>query len=61
MECYTPYPVEEAAEALHFHQNRVPLICLMGGLLGLTTAFLMEAWINTLAYPLTIAGRLLLT
>ncbi len=61
MECYTPYPVEEAAEALHFHNNRVPLICLLGGLLGLSTAFLMESWINTLAYPLNIAGRPLMS
>jgi hypothetical protein len=57
MECYTPYPVEEAAEALHFHKNRVPLLTLLGGLLGVTTAFLMETWINVWSYPLNIAGR----
>ncbi|HEY8996351.1 MAG TPA: DUF3341 domain-containing protein [Edaphobacter sp.] len=57
MECYTPYPVEEAAEALHFHKNRVPLLCLLGGLMGLTTAYLMETWIAVYAYPLNIAGR----
>jgi hypothetical protein len=57
MECYTPYPVEEAAEALHFHKNRVPLITLIGGVMGLTTAFLMETWINVWGYPLNIAGR----
>ncbi|HEY5329800.1 MAG TPA: DUF3341 domain-containing protein [Acidobacteriaceae bacterium] len=57
MECYTPYPVEEAAEALHFHKNRVPLVCLLGGLAGLITAFLMETWIAVYAYPLNIAGR----
>jgi len=57
MECYTPYPVEEAAEALEFHKTRVPLVCLVGGLMGVTTAFLMETWINVWAYPLNIAGR----
>jgi hypothetical protein len=57
MECYTPYPVEEAAEALHFHKTRVPMVCLIGGLMGVTTAFLMETWINVWAYPLNIAGR----
>ncbi len=61
MECYTPYPVEEAAEALDFHKNYVPLICLLGGIMGLTTAFLMETWINTMAYPLNIAGRPLMS
>jgi hypothetical protein len=57
MECYTPYPVEEAADALHFHTTRVPLVCLIGGLMGVTTAFLMETWIAVWAYPLNIAGR----
>jgi len=57
MECYTPYPVEEAAVALHFHKTRVPLVCLLGGLMGLTTAFLMQMWINVWGYPLNIAGR----
>ncbi|GGA71004.1 membrane protein [Edaphobacter acidisoli] len=57
MECYTPYPVEEAASALRFHKTRVPLVCLVGGLMGLTTAFSMETWINVWAYPLNIGGR----
>ena len=57
MECYTPYPVEEAAAALDFHKTRVPLLCLVGGLMGVTTAFLMETWISVYGYPLNIAGR----
>ena len=57
MECYTPYPVEECAVALRFHKNRVPLVTLIGGLMGVTTAFLMETWINIWGYPLNIAGR----
>ena len=54
MECYTPYPVEEAAEALRFHKTRVPLLCLMGGLCGLTTGALLEIWVNVWGYPLNI-------
>ena len=57
MECYTPYPVEEAAEALPFHKTRVPLVCLLGGVLGLTTGFLMESWIAVISYPINVAGR----
>ena len=34
MDCYTPYPVEEAAEAIGFHRNKVPLVTLIGGLMG---------------------------
>ena len=57
MECYTPYPVEEAAEALRFHKTRVPLMCLLGGVMGLTTGWLMETWMNVWSYPLNVAGR----
>jgi hypothetical protein len=57
MECYTPYPVEEAAVALRFHKNRVPLVTLLGGLMGVTTALLMETWIAVWSYPLNIGGR----
>jgi len=57
MECYTPYPVEEAAIALRFHKTGVPLVCLLGGIMGLITAFGMETWINVWAYPLNIGGR----
>ncbi len=57
MDCYTPYPVEEAAEAIGFHRNNVSLVCLIGGLLGVATMFSLESWISVWAYPLNIAGR----
>ena len=57
LDCYTPYPCEEAAEAIGFHRNYVPLITLVGGLMGCGAMFLMETWINVWAYPLNIAGR----
>ena len=34
MDAYTPYPIEELADAIGFEKTRVPLICLMGGILG---------------------------
>ena len=34
-----------------------PLTMLLGGLLGVTTAFLMETWITVWSYPMNIAGR----
>ena len=57
MECYTPYPVEETATALNCHKTSVPLVCLIGGILGLVTAYMMETWISVWAYPLNIGGR----
>jgi hypothetical protein len=57
LDCYTPYPCEEAAEAIGFHRNYVPLLTLMGALMGCVAMFLMETWINVWAYPLNIGGR----
>src|SRR5947209_18895577 len=57
MDCYTPYPVEEAAEAIGFHTNRVPLLCLIGGLMALAATFSLEPSVSVIAYPLNIAVR----
>ena len=57
MDCYTPYPVEEAIDAIGCRSNTVPLLTLVGGLLGGTVMFALEEWISTIDYPLNIGGR----
>jgi hypothetical protein len=57
LDCYTPYACEEAAEAIGFHRNYVPLVTLIGGLMGCVAMFLMETWINVWEFPLNSAGR----
>ena len=50
MDCYTPYPVEEAAAAIGFHRDNVSLVCLLGGLMGVLAMFSLETWISVWAY-----------
>ena len=57
MDAYSPQPVHGLAEAIGFKKNRVALICLVGGLLGLASAYVLQAWINLIAYPENIGGR----
>lgn len=57
MDAYSPFPIEEASEALGFHKTRVPLIVLLGGLLGGLSGFFLQYWINVISYPLNIGGR----
>jgi hypothetical protein len=57
MDCYTPYPVEEAAEAIGAHANHVPLITLIGGILGGSSIFALCWWISVVAYPINVGGR----
>jgi hypothetical protein len=57
LDAYAPFPVEELSEAIGFHKNGVALICLIGGVLGGTAAYVLQWWINTISYPINIGGR----
>jgi hypothetical protein len=58
MDAYTPYPIEELAEALGHHtRGRLPRIVLFGGLMGAVVGFLLQYWVSVYAYPLNIGGR----
>jgi Protein of unknown function (DUF3341) len=57
MDAYTPFPVEGLADAIGFRKTAVPLIVLIGALLGTSSAYLLQWWINVIAYPINIGGR----
>jgi hypothetical protein len=57
MDAYSPFPIEEASEALGFHKSRVPLIVLLGGLLGGLSGYGLQYWINVISYPLNVGGK----
>jgi Protein of unknown function (DUF3341) len=57
MDAYTPFPVEELSEAIGFRHTRLPLIVLIGGLVGGAGAFFFQYWCMALDYPLNIGGR----
>lgn len=57
MDAYSPFPIEEASEAIGFHKSAVPLIVLLGGILGGVSGFGLQYWINVIAYPLNIGGK----
>jgi hypothetical protein len=57
MDAYSPFPIEEVSEAIGFGYSRVPLVVLVGGLLGGIGGFLMQYWISALNYPINVAGR----
>ena len=57
MDGYSPFPVEGLAEAMGFERDRMPLVVLVGGLLGCAGGYLMQYWINVISYPLNIGGK----
>lgn len=57
IDAYSPFPVEELAEAIGFHRNNVPLVTLIGGIVGGLTGYLMQYWMAVVNYPVNVGGR----
>jgi hypothetical protein len=57
MDAYSPFPIEELHEAMGAHHSRLPLIVLIGGLVGCLSGFLLQYWVSTIAYPINVGGR----
>jgi hypothetical protein len=57
MDTFSPFPVEEAWEAIGHHDRRLSLIVLAGGIAGLLTGVGLQEWVHQVAYPINIAGK----
>ncbi len=58
MDAYSPYPIEELAEALGRHKRgRLPFLVLIGGITGLCAGLGLEYYASVISYPLNIGGR----
>ena len=57
IEAYTPFPVEGLTEALGFHRTSLPLVVLLGGIVGGLSGYFLQYWINVMHYPLNVGGR----
>lgn len=56
-ESYSPYPIKELEEMLEDEWNPLPLIVLVGGLLGAATAWSMQTYIAIWDFPINVGGR----
>lgn len=57
MDAYSPFPVEGLAEALGSNYTAIPLITLLGGLMGGLGGYFMQ-WVSMARlYPINVGGR----
>jgi len=57
VDAYSPFPIEGLAEAIGFHKNRVPLVVLIGGLIGGLSGYALQYWVAAITYPTNVGGR----
>lgn len=57
VDAYTPYPVEGLSEAIGFRHTRLPLVVLIGGIVGCIGGFALQYWGSTTYYAMNIGGR----
>ena len=57
VEAYSPFPVHGLAEAIGFERTRLPLVVLIGGIVGGIAGYALQYWASVIEYPLNIGGR----
>jgi hypothetical protein len=54
---YSPFPIEELSEAIGFTHTSLPLIVLIGGILGFLGGYFMQYYLEAFEYPINVGGR----
>jgi hypothetical protein len=57
MDAYSPLPIHGLSEALGFQKTKLPLIVLIGGIIGCLGGFGLQYWASVINYPIIIGGK----
>jgi hypothetical protein len=57
IDAFSPFPIEGLSDALGFHHGNLPLIVLIGGLIGGCGGFLLEYYAAVINFPINVGGR----
>jgi hypothetical protein len=57
LDAYSPYPIEELSEAIGVHSTRMPMIVLIGGIVGGIAGYLLQFYTHVIDYPLNVGGK----
>ena len=57
IDAFSPYPIEALSEAIGVHHTKMPLIVLIGGIIGCLGGYLMQYYVHVIEYPLNVGGK----
>ncbi|HKB06701.1 MAG TPA: DUF3341 domain-containing protein [Candidatus Polarisedimenticolia bacterium] len=57
LDAFTPFPIERLSEALGHRPSKVPMLVLIGAILGALLGYGLQYWISAVSYPLNVGGR----
>ncbi len=57
LDAYSPFPIEELTDALDLHKNKLPLIVLIGGIVGGILGYALQYYVTVVYFPINVAGR----
>jgi len=57
LDAYSPHPLPGIEDALGLPRSKVPLVALVGGVLGALGGYVLQAYLNGKAYPINVGNR----
>lgn len=57
LDAYTPHPVHGLDDALGLRASRLPIVCFVGGVVGVSLALWFQYWSSTSDWPLNVGGK----
>lgn len=57
VDAFSPFPIDELTEILHFPKSKIPRAVLVGAIAGASGGYFMQWWSMVIDYPYRVGGR----
>jgi hypothetical protein len=57
IDAFSPFPIEGLAEAIGFRRTLLPVVVLIGGIIGCATGYCLQYYAAVVSFPINVGGR----